>query len=327
MQQSSVTLPWRAMASLRLTLVGLVLLALGVVYAYVFNQHATLALVLPLLLLSINLLVAVATRPIFRQSGSLLLFHLALISIVLLLAVGRLTYLKGHVELTQGQEFAGVLTGVDAGVWHRSALDQVRFSNEGFAIEYNTGLQRGVTSNQVSYVDAEGRAQRAEIGDQTPLVLHGYRFYTSHNKGFAPTFSWHPVRGGAPILGAVHLPSYPINEYSQSREWTLPGTGLKLWTMLQFDEVILDPARPSEFRLPQYHHVVVRLGDSRIELQPGGVMTVPEGRLVYEGLRSWMGYTVFYDWTIYWLLAACLLAIAAMAWYYSVKFYAKPWNE
>ena len=128
-------------------------------------------------------------------------------------------------------------------------------------------------------------------------------------------------------MGTVHLPSYPANQYSQSREWVVPGTALKLWTMLQFDELILDPDRPSEFRLPRQHAVVVRSGELRRELQPGQSLELPEGRLVYQGLRSWMGYTVFYDWTIYWLLAACGLAIGTMAWYFWIKYLSHPWNE
>jgi cytochrome c biogenesis protein len=211
-------------------------------------------------------------------------------------------------------------------VWHRFALDKVHFSNEGFNISYSEGLQRGKTRNRVAYPDASGKLKSFEIGDQTPLVLQGYRFYTSPNKGFAPTFLWQPTNG-QPVLGTVHLPSYPINEYRQSRDWVLPGSTLSLWTMLQFDEVILDPDKPSEFRLPEKHKLVVRVGELRRELQSGESMELPQGKLVYQGLRSWMGYTVFYDWTIYWLLASCVLAIGAMAWYFWTKYFSHPWNE
>jgi cytochrome c biogenesis protein len=316
----------RLLASLKLTLLALVLFAIAVVYVYLGEQRYGLALVPPLVLLTLNLTAAVATYPIFRQSLPLLLFHLALIAIIVLVAAGRLTYLRGHVELSEGEEFAGRLTETDAGVWHRFALDKVHFSNEGFNISYSEGLQRGKTRNRVAYPDASGKLKSFEIGDQTPLVLQGYRFYTSPNKGFAPTFLWQPTNG-QPVLGTVHLPSYPINEYRQSRDWVLPGSTLSLWTMLQFDEVILDPDKPSEFRLPEKHKVVVRVGELRRELQSGESMELPQGKLVYQGLRSWMGYTVFYDWTIYWLLASCVLAIGAMAWYFWTKYFSHPWNE
>ena len=47
--------------------------------------------------------------------------------------------------------------------------------------------------------------------------------------------------GGAPLRGTINLPTYPIHEFRQALEWTIPGTQTTLWTMLQFDEVLLDP--------------------------------------------------------------------------------------
>lgn len=316
----------RPLASLRLTLAVLLALGLAVLYAYVGEAGSGLMLVPPLFLLSLNLIAAVATNPVFRGWSALLVFHLALIAIVLLLAAGRLTYLKGHVELAEGEEFGGTLTEVDAGPWHWSGLSKVHFINEGFRITYAAGLQRENTRNTVRYTDAGGVWQTMEIGDQTPLVLSGYRFYTSHNKGFAPAFLWHGKRAPGPVLGTVHLPSYPINEYRQALDWQLPGSGVKIWSMLQFNEVILDPEKKSEFRMPRQHKMIVRIGDLRREMQPGDAIDLPEGRLEYQGLRTWMGYTVFYDWTIHWLLAACVLAVAAMSWHFYCKFARQPWN-
>lgn len=326
MQQSTLSCCWRALASLKLTLAALVFFAVGILYAYFSGERTTLALVPPLLLLSLNLIAAVATNPVFRRSGPLLLFHLALITLILLVAVGRLTYLRGHVELSEGEDFSGVLTEVDAGILHWSGLDKVHFSNDGFKISYDVGVQRGKTRNAVRYIDGDGHEQRAEIGDQIPLVLKGFRFYTSPNKGFAPAFVWYPAGGGPPMLGGVHLPSYPINEYRQARDWELPGTAIKAWTMLQFDEIILNPETPSEFSLPSKYKVIMRIGELRQELQPGDVIDLPQGRLVFDGLRTWMGYTVFYDWTIHWLLAVCTLAVVALGWHFWRKFAARPWD-
>jgi len=168
--------------------------------------------------------------------------------------------------------------------------------------------------------------QRIEITDQQPLLLAGYRFYPTGNKGFAPVFVWHPAGGGAPRVGTVHLPSYPLHEHGQARAWTPPGSALRLWTMLEFTEIILAPDRPSEFRPPKEHKIVLRSGEKRWELVPGGGVDLPEGRIEYRGLRGWMGYTVFYDWTIPWLLAACLVAVAALGAHFWSKFAAKRWD-
>jgi cytochrome c biogenesis protein len=284
-------------------------------------------LVLPLGLLALNLLAALASNPVFRQQTPLLVFHLSLLTIVLLVAAGRLSYLKGELELAEGEEFGGTLTAFEAGPWHPFHLDKLHFANNGFSIAYAPGQRRLGTRNRVSYTDADGAPQQAEIGDTTPLVLQGYRFYTTPNKGFAPTFLWHPSGASEPILGAVHLPSYPANEYRQSQEWTLPGSGIKLWTQLSFDEAIIDPDKASEFRLPKQYQLIVRIGDARHELQPGQSVELPGGRLIYAGLLTWMGYTVFYDWTIHWLLATCVVAVLALGWHFWQKFAARPWDN
>lgn len=326
MQQPSLIRVLRSLASLKFTLVALLLLGLSIAYVYLAEVGSSILLVIALALMSLNLIAAVATHPAFRRPSALLIFHLGLIALVLLVGMGRLTYLRGQVELSEGEEFAGQLTGVDAGPWHWSSLDQVHFVNQGFRIGYSPGLQRNATRNTVSYTDSDGKEHSMEIGDQTPLISHGYRFYTTPNKGFAPTFLWYPS-GGEPMLGTVHLPSYPLNEYKQARDWKLPGTDIRLWTMLQFEETIIDPNAVSEFHLPNKHKVIVRVGDQRHELQPGQAINLPQGRLVYDSLRTWMGYTVFYDWTIHWLLVACMVTVGALGWHFWRKFAVKPWNS
>ncbi len=287
---------------------------------------ATWALVGPLAAFAVNLAAAVVTNPVFRRQTYLLVFHLALIAIILLVATGRLTYLKGQLELAEGEVFDGQLTQEESGPWHPRHLDALHFGNEGFTVEYAKGVRRGATSNRVVWTDAGGVEHREVIGDQDALVLEGYRFYTSFNKGFAPAFVWRPD-AGEPMMGTVHLPAYPLHEYKQALEWTPPGSRTPLWVMLQFDEVILDPEKPSEFRLPAKHQMVVRAGAQRQELKPGESMRLADGVLVYDGLRSWMGYTVFYDFTLPWLLAAGVLAVLSLGMHFWQKFSAKPWDK
>ena len=314
-----------ACGSLRLAAAILVLFGACVMATYVTGAGSSAWLALPFALFAVNLGCAVLTNAVFRAQTALLVFHLALIVIVLLAAAGRMTYLKGQLELSTGENFSGTLTQAEAGPWHAPALDRARFVSHGFTINYHPGIKRDRTENAVEWTDDAGRRQRAVIGDNQPLVLAGYRFYTSPNKGFAPVFSWYPA-GGAAQRGTIHLPSYPMNEYRQALEWTVPGTDLKLWTLLSFDEVLLDPARPSRFRLPDAHVLVVRVGDARHELKPGDRLVLPPGVLEYEGLTTWMGYTVFYDWTLPWLLAACLLAVASLGWHFWRKFAVRPWD-
>lgn len=326
MQQSDQLNRLERWASLKLTLVALVLFAAGVALLAFRDDVPAWLLAAPLGLLSVNLLAAVLTNRSFRRQGALLAFHIALLFLVLLLAAGRLAYLKGTLELADGEEFSGTLLSVDAGPLHPLAnLRALRFANLGFEIDYAPGPLRQGIRNTVEVHAPGALPQRLAITDQHPLVLAGYRIYPTGNKGFAATFVWHPS-GGEPRTGAVNLPSYPLHEYEQAREWTPPGSQLHLWTMLEFSETILAADRPSAFRPPKEHKIVLRSGTQRWELVPGGSVDLPEGRIEYRGLRGWMGYTVFYDWTLPWLLAACLVAVAALGAHFWNKFAAKPWN-
>jgi len=100
------------------------------------------------------------------------------------------------------------------------------------------------------------------------------------------------------------------------------GNPVEPWDPFMADH----PAKPWQFRPPREHALVLRVGDERRELQPGERYLLPQGMLVYEGLTTWMGYKVFYDWTLPWLLASCLLAVVSLTWHYWQKFAAQPWE-
>lgn len=268
--------------------------------------------------LSLQLVAALVVHPAFRRKLPLLVAHLALLALVALAGLGRLAALDGRFELTQGVPFDGHLLDRQAGPLHLPRLHRLAFAHDGFEIDYAPGLKRGSTRNAVRWRDEAGRERSAVIGDHRPLVIDGHRIYTSPNKGFAPLLRWRPDAGDA-VLGAVHLPSYPMHALRQSREWTLPD-GRAVWVMLQFDETLIDPATASRFRMPQQHRLVLRIGPARHELAPGESLAIEGGTLVYEGLSTWMGYRIAYDPTLPWLLASALLAALALAGHYVLAF-------
>lgn len=313
-----------AMASLKLTLVGMVLLGVASVFIYRLDHHAAPWLSAPLLLLGVNLIAAVATNGVFRKNTPLLVFHLALIGIVLLAAAGRLTYLNGGAEVTEGAAFSG-LKYSEAGPLHPWRIDRVHFVNDGMEIEYKPGPKRVSTVSRVRWIDEGGTERRGEARDNTPLVLFGYHFNVTTNKGFAPVLLWQPTVG-EPLLGAVHMPSYPAQADSQAMTWRPHGVTEDIWLMLNFKEVLIPAEHASRFRLPQDRTLVVRHRNARWELQPGQRVRLPDGVLEYQELRTWMGYQVYYDWTVPWLLAASIVAVVSMAWYFWRKFAARPWN-
>ena len=325
----------RALASLKLTLVLIIMLLIGILIIYYTRTRFVWALAIPFIGFAINLTATVLTNPVFRRQMALLVFHLALISIALLIAIDWLTYLKGQIELVEGETFSGQTLSEESGPLHRRKLNNLQLTNESFTINYiiaDGQLRRADTSNQVEWVAPDGRSGRSIIGNQEPLLLGGYRFYTTNNKGFAPIFRWRLNGAHADKIGAVHLPSFPIQLLQQKNEWTPPGSTTPIWILLQIDEEIFFPDKPSNLRVPDKHKVVVRLNapqgdnDQRWELKPGDSIRLPDGVLTYQELRKWMGYEVSYNFTLPWLLTASVLAVLSMGWHFWRKFAARPWN-
>ncbi|WP_210398085.1 hypothetical protein [Motiliproteus sediminis] len=329
-QRLKSLLSWTA--SLKLTLFLLLLLLVAVINAYNSAEQLFRAstygvfLTIPLAALALNLTAAIIANPSFRAQPALLLFHLSLLALVGLAGVGQLTNLKAWTEVTTGEWFDGQLEGIQAGPLHRGRADQVRFRNVDFDINYAPGPIRRHTFNRIEWLAEDGSLKTAIIGDQVPLVTHGYRFYTSFNKGFAPQFIWRD-RAGRVSIGSVHLPAWPLHEFNQAVEWQLPGSEQRLWIQLEFDEEILSKTEPSTYRTPEEYYLVVRLGDQRHEMNAGDELEIGGGTLVFQGLNTWMGYTVYYDQTRYWMLAACLLAVLSIGWHFWSKFNRTSWQR
>lgn len=314
-----------ALASLKFTPVGLVLLGIASVAVYKFDDSAASWLSVPLFLLALNLIAAVATNGVFRKQMPLLTFHLALIALVLLAAVGRLMYLKGTAEVTEGVEFRG-LKQRDAGPLHLDRIGDVHFINDGFTIDYMPGPVLDRMVNRVRWQDDKGAGREAGIELNKPLILSGYRIYPTSNKGFAPVFLWHPA-GMEPALAAVHLPSYPANATGQAQSWRPQGSHDDIWVMLNVEEGLIPADKASRFRLPEKTDIVIRYAASRWEMKLGDRIVLPGGVLEYHELRTWMGYRFFHDWTIPWMLAACAVAVLSLSWHFWRKFAATPWNR
>ncbi|TNF88669.1 MAG: hypothetical protein EP300_07305 [Gammaproteobacteria bacterium] len=308
-------------ASNQATLLLLVLLGLSIVVYYQLAVAGRIwLLAIPSALLILNFLLALATRDILKNNGPLMMFHFALVALVILAFTGRMSSFTATLELAQNETFDGQLENVQQGPWHRYGLAVARFTNLGFQIRYQPGVKRDKTLNRVLLELQDGSRQELEIGDHVPLVIGHYRFYTSHNKGYAPVFEWRAPASKEIAVGSIHLPAYPAHEHGQALEWRVPGTDRQLWTMLRIDEDVLPQDREFHFRVPDRHRLIVRDGDARHELRPGDELELAGGKLVYRRLTTWMGYRVDYDWTRPWLLAAALIGLASLFVHYIIKF-------
>ena len=309
-------------ASNRTTLILLVILSIAItIYYQVSLQQRLWIIAVPTFLLILNFMLALATRDILKNSWPLMIFHFALIALVLLVFAGKLSFFSGTLELAESEEFAGQMENIEQGPWHSYGLSETRFTNLGFQIRYREGIKRDRTINKIALNLHDGQQQTLEIGDHVPLVIGHYRFYTSHNKGYAPVFEWRPSSSTQAVVGSIHLPAYPVHEYRQALEWGVPGTDLKLWTMLNIEENVLPSDREFQFQVPEQHQLIVRHLDNRYALRPGDEINLPGGRLTYLKLTTWMGYKVDYDWTRPWLLSTVLIGLTGLFFHFIVKFF------
>jgi len=277
-----------------------------------------------MLLLAVNLISAIISNPRINRRGGLLVFHLGLLSIVVLAAIGRLTHMDGRVEIIAGAEFSPELvTDVHSGPLHSGALADVKFVQGPFTVEYRAQMMRGLTHSQVALPDNEGGWREAVVGDDRPLLIEGYRFYTTFNKGFAPILSWTSHDGRVSETGAVHMPSYPLFDFKQSNSWTPQGGDeIKFWLQLETgltaeEAWVLDGRRATGT-------LVVNVSDERTELLPGQSVKMASGTLRYERLTTWMGYKLFYDPTLQWMFLAAFITIAGLSAHLWRKLAAEP---
>lgn len=314
----------RWLASTRFTLVGMALLGVGAALSY-DNPVTTpvWVLVIPLLLLAINLLLAIISNPAINRRAGLLIFHIGLLSVVVLVAIGRLTFMEAHIELVDGAAFdRDALFDVRQGPWHSGDLETIRFIQQGFSINYRPGMKRGLTYNQLLLADADNRLQPVVIGDDRPLLLNGYRIYTTSNKGFAPRLTW-VADDGVRISGSVNMPSYPLLYFRQANEWTPPGGDvIKFW--LQLDTGLNEDANWVLEPNKANGTLVVNESGRRVELLPGESLALKGGTLHYDQLSSWMGFKLFYDPTLPWLFISAILTVLGLFIHYGQKFSAEP---
>ena len=294
-------------------------------HSRVIDAPVGTVIALPFALLCVNLLAALAVSHKLRRQGGLLIFHLALAGVALVAALDNLTALHGHVEVTEGAAFDDGLVEARAGPLHDWHLDEVRFVQGDFLVNYAPGLKRRDTVSNIIVQDGRSGARQVQVGDDRPLIVNGYRFYTSFNKGYAPLLTY--VDGdGRTYGGAVHLPSYPLNYFKQGNGWDPPdgSPSIKLW--LRLAEPVYAEDEAWRFHKPDDAVLVVIDEEQRRELSPGESIALGPGTLRYDGVRSWMGYTISYEPFTPWLVAAALIAALGLVWHLAAKFLRSPWQ-
>lgn len=300
----------RRLSSSRLTMAGFALLGAGALANYNVPGISAAVIAVPLAVLALNLAAALAVRPALRRGG-LGLFHLALLALLVLAGVGRMTHFDGRVEMAEGALLEQARIEVTSrGPWHGTAWQRLGFRQGSYDVTYAPGVKRAHTR---SVVTVEGQGDPVTVGDDTPLVLDDYRFYTTHNKGFAPQLAWQPA-GGQAVRGALHMPSYPLFDWKQENQWVAPdGRILRFW--LRIDRALPEDVAwkldPREMPVT----LVLESGGARHELKPGDAVELPGATLRFERMLGWMGYRIFYDPTLIPMLVVSLAGVLGLGWH------------
>ena len=315
------------LAAPRLTLTGMGMLAVAAALSYDNPVSTSIwVLIVPLALLAINLLAAIITNPRIHQRGGLLVFHVCLLAIVALVAVGRLIHLEAHLELNDGEAFSAQnLIDIRRGPWHPGGIDKVRFVQGPWTVAYRPGMVRGLTHSTLKVADERGRWQEKVIGDDRPLVVNGYRFYSSFNKGFAAVLTWQPDIGNA-VTGTINMPAYPLYDFRQTNRWQ-PDNGEEIRFWLQLDTGLT--SKHAWTLAPQNSQgtLIVKTATDRVELAEGERLRLPGGWLRYDRLSSWMGYKIFYEPTIHWLFIVAVIGVLGLSVHFWSRFASPADNE
>ncbi len=310
----------RSLASLKLTLAGMVGFAVGVIVYRGDISHTQWWVAAPLLLLAFNLLAAIVTNPRFRYQPGLLLFHICLLLIAGLAAVDKLIAFEGTVEIVAGTAFAAdQVRHLRRGPWHRTQLHQVEFTQGDLRVEYVDGLRRGRTSSTLWLPRTPGAIERIQVGDKRPLIAAGYRFYTTSNKGYAALLTWRD-RNGVALTGSINFPSYPLNDWKQNNQWIMPnGASLDISLLVAPQAyarrtawTLDDETTPGRIR-------VRHAGAERV-LAPGERIAIAGGSIQFEEARMWMGYRIVYVPLLPWLLVTALTGVLGLTWHLWGKF-------
>ncbi len=316
----------RLLASPKMVVAFFILAALGALSAGKEWLSPTLALLLPLGLLVLSLVATIVIHPRFRTDLPLLCLHLALLALVILFSLGRLTYLYGSISVTRNTQFNGVIDKLEQGPLHEDRFRQLRFVHGGLTERFKDEIGHHIEiRSRLRWQDPRGEWREAELGFGYPVILNGYRIYPSGRRGYSPIFQWQGSDGRQDI-GTVQLFGVAEQVAEHSNSWLMPN-GEKGW--MQLESFAPNPPLRGTLRtdldaeqLP--HKLILRVGDNRHELQLGDTVNVRGGQLRYLKLESWGGYSLIYDPTEYWLIAAILVAVMSLGGMYMRQFRRRP---
>jgi cytochrome c biogenesis protein len=158
-----------------------------------------------------------AERGYLRETGNLL-FHLALLGLLVAVATGQLLHYRGQAIVTEGRGFANAVVDYDTfkkGAWFQPSslvpfsMTLDRFESE-FASDTVAFAQARDFTAHVTVTEPGGEQRPESIKVNHPLTIEGAKIYLQGN-GFAPEITVHDAEGEVAFSGRVpFLPEDPM---------------------------------------------------------------------------------------------------------------------
>jgi cytochrome c biogenesis protein len=292
-----------------------------------------------------------AERGYLREAGNIV-FHLALVGLLVSVAVGQLFHYRGQALVVEGRGFANAVTDYDTFVagtgFDPGSLVPFTLTLDRFDAEFDEQGRARDFEASVTVREPGEDARPATIRLNHPLVVGGAKVYLQGN-GFAPELTVHDAAGEVAFAGAV--PFLPEDEVYTSRgvvkvpdvstgdQVGLVGYLLPTAVVTEAGAASVhpDPAAPllvlSVWRgnlgldtgVPQnvYELDVARmeqvLGDDGLPVtllvEPGQTVELPGGlgTLTWDGLSRFAALDLRHDPALGWVLASALAALAGLA--------------
>jgi cytochrome c biogenesis protein len=150
-----------------------------------------------------------AERGYLRETGNLV-FHLALVGLLVSVATGQLLHYRGQAIVTEGRGFANAVVDYDTfekGSWFRPeslvpfSMTLDRFDSE-FASDTVAFAQARDFTAHVTVTDPSGEQRPEQIKVNHPIVVDGAKIYLQGN-GFAPDITVRDAEGEVAFAGRV----------------------------------------------------------------------------------------------------------------------------
>ena len=290
-----------------------------------------------------------AEKGFLKETGNVL-FHLALLALLLGLAGGKLWGYEGSVLVTEGDRFCNTFQAYDnydAGALVDTAdMTPLCVTLDDFQAEYEDNLTAASFTADISYGLAGSASRNTTIGVNSPLRVDGDRVYVTGH-GFSPVFSVTFPNGesftdiSAPFLptetttmsseGALKLPDVPGTDEQLALQGLFAPTGsVSGGVLTSTDPRPLDPQVAVfvyegylglDSGLPQSVYTIdqgqidrgslTRVGEANLKV--GESTTLDDGTVItFSGLREFAAMQLSHDPGQVWVLGAAVAVLVGL---------------